>query len=93
MLDSGLFHTFDDDARASYVESLAAVIAHGGVLHLLCVSDAATGDMGPRRRVSQDEIRAAFRAGWEVVSIEPDRLEVSFDPAGLPAWRVRIERT
>lgn len=92
VLDSGLFHTFDDDERSAYVESLAAVTAPGSVLHLLCVSDAVTGDMGPRRRVGRDEIPAAFRAGWRVVSIEPDRLEVTFDSEGLPAWRARIER-
>lgn len=93
VLDSGLFHVFDDDERSAYVESLAAVTARGGVLHLLCVSDAATGDMGPRRRVGRDEIPAAFGDGWNVVSIEPDRLEVGFDPGFLPAWRARIERT
>jgi SAM-dependent methyltransferase len=91
VLDCGLFHTFDDAERGGYVESLAAVIAPGGVLHLLCVSDRAGGDRGPRR-VSEGEIRAAFRDGWDVVSIEADRLEAAFDPAGLPAWVARIER-
>ena len=92
VLDSGLFHTFEDAAeRAAYVESLAAVTAPGGVLHLLCASDAATGEMGPSRRLSRDELHAAFRSGWKVVSIEADRLETTF--GGLPAWRARIERT
>jgi SAM-dependent methyltransferase len=90
VLDSGLFHTFGDADRAAYVESLAAVTAPGSVLHLLCVSDAATGDQGPTRRVSRDELRAAFAGGWNVVSIDADRVETTF--GGLPAWRAKIAR-
>jgi SAM-dependent methyltransferase len=91
VLDSGLFHTFDDDERSAYVESLAAATAPGSVLHLLCVSDAARGDEGPRR-VSRSELRAAFRAGWNVVSIEADRLETTLDSGAFPAWLATIER-
>jgi ubiquinone/menaquinone biosynthesis C-methylase UbiE len=91
VLDSGLFHTFGDADRAAYVESLEAVTEPGSVLHLLCVSDAATGEQGPTRRVSRDEIPAAFATGWNVVSIEPERLETTF--GGLPAWRAWIRRT
>jgi ubiquinone/menaquinone biosynthesis C-methylase UbiE len=91
VLDSGLFHTFGDADRAAYVASVAAVTEPGGVLHLLCVSDAETGELGPSRRVSRAELTAAFASGWTVVSIEPDRLETTF--GGLAAWRARIERT
>jgi SAM-dependent methyltransferase len=92
VLDCGLFHTFDDDERAAYVEGLAAVTEAGSALHLLCVSDTAPGTGGPRR-TSQAEIRAAFTAGWHVAVIEPDRLETAFDETGHPAWRALIERT
>jgi ubiquinone/menaquinone biosynthesis C-methylase UbiE len=92
VLDAGLFHTFDDDERPAYVESLAAVTEPGGVLHLLCFSDAVPGTGGPRR-VSQAELRAAFRAGWKVISIEEDRLETTFDPGGVTAWLGTIERS
>jgi cyclopropane fatty-acyl-phospholipid synthase-like methyltransferase len=91
VLDCGLFHTFDDEERAVYVDGLAAVTEPGGVLHLLCVSDLTPGELGPRR-VSQPEIRASFRSGWEVVSIEAERVEATFDPAGLPAWVAEITR-
>jgi SAM-dependent methyltransferase len=92
VLDCGLFHTFDDDERRRYVDGLAAVTAPGATLHLLCVSDRLPEGPGPRRRVSQEELRAAFAGGWDVVSIEADRLEASFAPDGLPAWRARIAR-
>jgi SAM-dependent methyltransferase len=91
VLDCGLFHTFDDSERRAYVESLAGVTAAGGVLHLLCVSEAAPGDVGPRR-VTQAELRESFRSGWTVASIEPDRVETSLDVGDLPAWLARIER-
>jgi SAM-dependent methyltransferase len=91
VLDCGLFHTFDDDERRAYVESLAAVTTPGSALHLLCRSDVAQANEGPRR-VSQSELRASFQGGWNVVSIEQDRLETTFDSSGLPAWMARIER-
>jgi SAM-dependent methyltransferase len=87
VLDCGLFHTFDDEERLAYVDSLAAVTE--GVLHLLCVSDAAPGTEGPRR-ISQAELRAAFAAGWNVASIDAGRLLSAFGT--LPAWVARIER-
>ena len=64
VLDCGLFHVFDDDERERYVDSLAEVVPPGGRYHMLCFSDRQPGDWGPRR-VTQDEIRVAFSAGWE----------------------------
>lgn len=91
VLDVGLFHTFDDGERRAYVDSLASVTRPGGVVHLLCFSDAAPGDGGPRR-VSQTELRSAFARGWDVVSITAERIETRFEPAGVPAWLARIGR-
>src|SRR5207247_1280349 len=39
LIDSGLFHVFNDDDRRHYVEGLAAVLKPGGRLFLLCFSD------------------------------------------------------
>jgi 2-polyprenyl-3-methyl-5-hydroxy-6-metoxy-1,4-benzoquinol methylase len=64
-LDSGLFHTFDDEARARYVGSLAAVVRPTATLHLLCFSELEPGDWGPRR-VTETELRAAFSSVWSV---------------------------
>jgi SAM-dependent methyltransferase len=91
VLDCGLFHTFDDEERAVYVERLAAVTTPGSVLHLLCFNDMVPGSGGPRR-ISRSELRASFRGGWNVVSIEADRLETTFDSSGVPAWLAKIER-
>jgi len=92
VLDCGLFHVFDDDDRARYVESLASVIPTGGRYHMLCFSERQPGDWGPRR-VTRQEIRASFAEGWVVDSIEPAVIEITIDPAGARAWHVATTRS
>jgi cyclopropane fatty-acyl-phospholipid synthase-like methyltransferase len=92
VLDCGLFHIFDDDDRARYVDSLRAAIPAGGHYHLLCFSDRVPGNVGPRR-VTQGEIRAAFAEGWRVEVIEAATIEVLIAPTGVPAWRAAMTRT
>jgi SAM-dependent methyltransferase len=91
VLDCGLFHVLDDGERERYVASLAEVVPSGGRYHMLCFSDRQPGDWGPRR-VTQDEIRAAFSAGWEIESIEPAVIDLAWDPAGALAWQVRARK-
>jgi hypothetical protein len=96
-IDSALFHTFSDADRQRYVRSLEAAIRPGGRLFLLCFSDKLPGE-GIPRRVSQDEIRATFAAGWEVERIEPCHFEVApsvailFPDGAAPAWLSVIRR-
>ncbi len=93
VLDCGLFHTFDDDDRVQYVDSLRAALPPGGHIYMLCFSDRQPGDWGPRR-VAQHEIRASFRDGWQVDSIEASTIgTLNLDPHGALAWRVSISRT
>jgi len=94
VIDSGLFHVFDDADRARYVTSLASVLEPGGTCYLMCFSDRQPGTMGPRR-VSQEELRAAFSDGWAVASIVADAFEVN-PGLGTPtaqAWLATIRRT
>jgi SAM-dependent methyltransferase len=94
VIDSGLFHVFDDESRARYVTSLASLLRPGGRLYLMCFSDRQPGTLGPRR-VSQDELRAAFRDGWTVVAIQADTFEVNpgvFGTATVQAWQATISR-
>jgi SAM-dependent methyltransferase len=94
VLDCGLFHSFfNDDERRGYAASLASVTEHGGTLYVLCFSDAGPGT-GPHP-VSREELAMAFSTGngWNVTSIEPDRLQTRFhDEGGAPAWRTTIKR-
>jgi len=93
VIDRGLFHVFDDADRARYVTSLASVLEPGGTCYLMCFSDCQPGTMGPRR-VSQEELRAAFSDGWAVTSIVAEAFEVN-PGLGTPtaqAWLATIRR-
>jgi SAM-dependent methyltransferase len=93
VIDSGVFHVFNDADRARYVRSLASATRPGGVLHLACFSELTPGPGGPRR-VTQAELREAFADGWQVERIEPARYEVVGPSAVDPphAWLARIGR-
>ena len=90
VLDSGLFHVFDDDDRARYVDSLRAATAPGGRYHMLCFSDRQPGDWGPRR-VAREEIEQSFTDGWRIEAIEPVVFE-TVDPGEVLAWHAAISR-
>ncbi|MFO0954186.1 MAG: class I SAM-dependent methyltransferase [Isosphaeraceae bacterium] len=98
VIDSGLFHVFSDEDRARYVAGLAHVLKPGGRLFLLCFSDEEPGTQGPRR-VTRQDLLAAFSNGWEVEEIQPVRFEVrtdvvsaSFSEGGPRAWFSVIRR-
>ena len=92
VLDCGLFHTFDGDERTRYVASLASVTEHAGTLYVLCFSDDGP-DQGPHP-IRQEELRAAFQPtqGWEIVAIQPDRIQTRIHDDGAPAWFATIKR-
>jgi SAM-dependent methyltransferase len=102
IIDSALFHIFDDADRAVYVRSLHAACRPGGLVHVLALSDAGRG-FGPQ--VSEDAIRTAFGAGWELESLETTtyrgvvgeaHAEAFGVPVGTmvdePAWLARVRR-
>jgi SAM-dependent methyltransferase len=98
VIDSGLFHVFDDDDRRRYVKGLAAVLRPGGRLFLLCFSDEEPGTQGPRR-ISRQELDEAFAKGWELESatptrfaVRPDLKDLTFSPGGPKAWFVVARR-
>ena len=94
VIDCGLFHVFDDEARARYVASLGSVLEPGGTCYLMCFSDRQPGGFGPRR-VSRDELRSAFSDGWAITDITAAAFELN---PGLPigsaqSWLATIRRT
>jgi SAM-dependent methyltransferase len=96
IIDCGVFHTFDDADRATYVISLAGVLRPGGHCYLMCFSDRQPGTFGPRR-VRQDELRAAFADGWVVEDIAAATFAINrgFDiptPEAAQAWLASLRR-
>ena len=91
IMDSGVFHVFDDDQRPTYVKSLRSALRPGGTCYLMCFSDRQPGDWGPRR-VSEAELRSAFAEGWTIEPIEPAEFAVAIEPDRVQAWLATIHR-
>src|SRR5215207_3658539 len=102
IVDSALFHIFDDADRARYVRSLHAAVVPDGLVHVLALSDAGRG-FGPQ--VSETDIREAFGDGWVLEALEATTYrgvvqEAQADAIGLPpgtrvdepAWLARARR-
>jgi cyclopropane fatty-acyl-phospholipid synthase-like methyltransferase len=97
-LDCGLFHVFSDADRRRYAQGLARVLEPGGLLFMMCFSDAEPGTEGPRR-VSRQELYDTFADGWEIESVQPARCEihpefteVAFSEGGPKVWFAVIRR-
>ena len=90
VLDSGLFHTFDAAERTDYVASLSSVINRGGIVHVLCFSDATPDTGGGPHHISNQMLTTAFDRGWDLVSVESSQYESRFGNA--PAWLVTFKR-
>ena len=90
VIDCGLFHVFNDEDRAAYLESLRAAIAPGGRYLMACFSDRQPGDWGPRR-VTEAEIRASFAEGWRIDSIAPAHFQTR-NVSDVEAWVAEITR-
>ena len=102
IVDSALFHIFDDADRVRYVNSLHDAVQPSGLVHVLALSDAGRG-FGPQ--VSETEIRGAFGEGWVLEALDTTTYrgvvqEAQADAIGLavgtrvdePAWLARARR-
>ena len=59
-IDSGLFHTFNDNDRVVFASEIARVLKANGGYFMLCFSDKEPTNWGGPRRVSKEEIEATF---------------------------------
>jgi SAM-dependent methyltransferase len=92
VLDSGLFHTFDDDERRRYAASLGAATVLEARVFVLCFSEHELSEGGPRR-VTQAELRAAFdRPPFRVLGIDAAEMATNLHGAGRKAWLASVER-
>jgi SAM-dependent methyltransferase len=102
IIDSALFHIFDDIDRPRYVRSLHAACRPGALVHVLALSDKGRG-FGPE--VSEAVIREAFGDGWVLEALDTTTYrgvvgeghsEALGLPAGTrvdePAWLARARR-
>ncbi|MGH2885139.1 MAG: class I SAM-dependent methyltransferase [Solirubrobacteraceae bacterium] len=94
VLDCGLFHSFDGGERRDYVASLASVTSPGGKVYVLCFSDVGPAERCGPHPVGRGELMEAFTGSgsWVVTSVDPERLEATFNQQGAPAWLAKVER-
>lgn len=92
ILDSALFHIFDDADRARYVASLHAACRPGGYVYVLALSDEGAS-IGPE--VSEATVRTAFADGWELEDLARTVYRGVTGPGeqdDFPAWLARARR-
>lgn len=78
-IDSGLFHTFNDNERTSFVREIARVLAIGGKYFMLCFSDKEPTNWGGPRRISKEEIEATFSPLFDISYIRDAYLATRID--------------
>ncbi|HET7826038.1 MAG TPA: class I SAM-dependent methyltransferase [Anaeromyxobacter sp.] len=91
VLDCGLFHVFDRDDRRRYAHSLCEVLSPGAALQLLCFSDEEPPGPGPHR-ISEGDLRDAFRSLFALTRIRPGRFESLVHEGGARAWVATLVR-
>lgn len=93
IIDSGVFHVFDDTDRARYVTVLRRLLHVGGTCYLMCFSDRQPGDWGPRR-VRMRELHESFADGW-TLEIAPATFDINpmNGVTEVQAWFATVTRT
>lgn len=91
VIDCGLFHTLSDQERPQYIWNVSEILEPGGRYFMLAFSELEPGGYGPRR-ITQQEIRAAFSRGWKINEIRAAVFESRTRPEGSRAWLASISR-
>jgi SAM-dependent methyltransferase len=98
VIDSGLFHFFQGEFQAQYVQVLRRLLRPEGRLIALCFSEQEPGDYGPPR-LSREQVERAFRDGWIIEQLQRTRFAVveretgpNFSAGGAHAWRIVARR-
>ncbi|WP_440950544.1 class I SAM-dependent methyltransferase [Methanosphaerula subterraneus] len=91
VIDSGLFHTLSDLERPRFVQSIAEILKSGGTYYMLAFSELEPAGYGPRR-VTGEEIRAAFSDGWRINEIRAAVFESRTRADRTRAWLSSITR-
>lgn len=92
ILDCGFFHVLSDPQRIELTAALRRITAPESDYFMLCFSDKVPGHSGPRR-ITQEEIRETFAAGFTIRSIDESFIESTLTTEQIPAWLVHIVRS
>jgi deazaflavin-dependent oxidoreductase (nitroreductase family) len=95
VIDSGLFHSLDDQGRRSYAAAVHRATRPGATLLLSCFSDANPVGKEWRPAVSEETLRDVLGgAGWDIASLEPATVRGELDGAQVEMafWYLRAQR-
>jgi SAM-dependent methyltransferase len=95
VIDSGLFHSLDDDGRRRYVAAVHRATRPGATLLLSCFSDVNPVGDEWRPSVSEETLRDVLgAAGWDIGSLVPATLDGELDGARVEMafWYLRAQR-
>jgi len=93
VIDSGMYHCLDDDAKRSYAAAVHRATRPGARLLLSAFSDAnAKGQEWPRPMVSEQTLRDTLGdAGWDFTSLGSETVSLSPDDVAT-FWLLRAAR-
>jgi ubiquinone/menaquinone biosynthesis C-methylase UbiE len=93
VIDSGMFHTLDEDGKRSYLTALHRATRPGARLLLSCFCDANQAETPwPLPVVSEQTLRDTTGAtGWEITSLEPTTFRRE-DMVEMAMWLVQAQR-
>ena len=95
VIDSGLFHSLDDDGRRSYAVAVHRATRPGATRVLSCFSQINPIGEEPRPAVSEGTLRDVLGdAGWDIESLEPATVPGELDGAQVEMafWYLRARR-
>jgi SAM-dependent methyltransferase len=84
IVDSTLFHSMPVELREGYQRSIVRAAAPGASYFVLVFDAAGVPPMGPANPVTEDELRDAVGAFWQIDEIRPARIHANF-PAAVAA--------
>ena len=92
VIDSGLFHTFDDTQRPKFRDEIARVLKPGGVYFMMCFSDKEPTNWGGPRRVSKEEIKETFSPRFKINYIRDELFTTKIHDKGGRAYLTSATR-
>ncbi len=88
VIDSGLFHTFNDNDRHVYAREIARVLVTGGRYFMLCFSDKEPTEWGGPRRIRKEEIETTFSPLFTINYIRDASFATRFHTKGGKAYLI-----
>lgn len=77
IIDCGVFHMFNQQARNLYQENVAKILNLGGKLFILAFSYLEPLGIGPSQRLTEEDYFSTFKDQWKVVGFDQVNFETT----------------